>query len=142
MPKYKNEGTVPVPIKDINGQNRILEPGGEIETYGNYSHLTKTFDEPIWNPVVAVTSDLAGTSDSVTLNSATKRVLIYSDPFNPVINLFRGSVSRTPGEPILPGYSVVLDIKNYDVDGVLCFTSATAITAGKLIVTEYKDGPY
>ncbi len=141
MPIYKNETSNTVGVVDIGGCMQMLAPGEQMETYGNYPGLTKIADTPMFNPVIASDATISGTSGDVTLNSATIKVRVYSDKFNPVITMFRGSTDNTPGEPIYPGTFVELDVHKFSVIGKLYFTMAS-ITAGTLIITEYKNEPH
>jgi len=143
MPTYTNNtsNSVQVPSK-IDGVPRLLKPGDSIESFAEVAGITKDLQTPVFNPILVLTNDIAGTSDSLTLNASTDKVMIYSDPFNPVINMMRGVADNTPGEPLLPGKTIWLDVKRFSVGGALYFTSTTAIVAGKLIIAEYQDAPY
>jgi hypothetical protein len=105
MPTYINSGT-----ENLSLDLRTIPPSGILvtefilDTTG--TDLTKTSDEPYFNPVTAVnalTSTGPGDNKTITLESDTNIIEIKNLSATVIVTVFLQSTANTPGIPILPG---------------------------------------
>lgn len=143
MPTYINNSLKTFLIESATGRNERVEPGGQVETYllAVPEGLEKVSDDPVFNPVVAVRADLAGTAEA----GAIVDVPLSVDSVE-VINLSSsGATMRLNHADNSPGFHLPAG-SVFRRDGLegrvnsLIFTFTGEVTPGDLIVSLEKRG--
>ncbi len=141
MPRVKNLQAGPLQIIDIYGHKVPLAQNIEMDTYFPYVAITDVLEivstDPLYNPILVRDDTIAGTSDTHTINAATKKVQIINNSYS-LVNVFRGSTSNTPSQPLPAKDIIEIDVDNYSINLTLAFTADVAIVAGDITIVEFK----
>lgn len=134
MPTYKNNTSAKQYYND--GLNWV-DPGQTITTYKQITgtKLTKTSDEPYYNPLLEVHKPTGSADYEISLNSDTRKVEVYnSSDYD--ITVYLNTKSNTPG--IVCPSSTVRNIEEIkDVVSDMIFDFDGSISANEVIISEY-----
>lgn len=99
MPTYRNDGSSNITIKDANGNEKVLEPGGITTTnkYYDLTDLTKTADTPYLNIIAAYTILTFSASETQTITLSSPNIAkIRIQKADGDFDIFLESESNTP----------------------------------------------
>lgn len=140
MPTYRNDGQGNVVIENLSGGPKTLKPGETGQSYKVYdlAGLTKTNDEPYYNPVVS-TDNVTFTgaeSKTVAINAAKTRKVLVFNFLGCKVTAYLESSANTPAlHPPLE----FNDVLEFDLDGNASKLVLVSDGAGSCVVKQLLD---
>jgi hypothetical protein len=150
MPTYRNDGIVTVPIRDTKGRQKLVAPGGSIETYDRVSStdLVRTSDDPVYSPVIKTTdvefTEGEGLKQTIILQPDTVAFQIYD--FSTGLDNIYVRLEDYGVDPLLWGVNVNSGGSGGFISVPKALSRIALIslseTVGTCKVSELRDNPY